>query len=335
MGLNKAFKKVLFGAGMLFSSQLVNAQQQGQYSQYMMNYFLINPAVSGVDDFVDIRAGYRNQWTGLDGAPRNYYVTAHTPLNKIHSKLSKKKANPHHTLGAIVSGQTLGVFQHNTAYLTYAYHMPLTKKAMVSVGVQAGANQISVDRNKLNWGDNVADPVESGSLTRTKFDMGLGMWFYTPKFFAGISSMQILQNRLNFSEGDASGTGVLNRHYYLTAGYRIKIDDNWTYIPSVLLKGTTAAYQIDINSKVRYKDFFWAGASYRRTDALVLLAGVGIPLSSLRPNQKHGNNALLEIGYSYDATTSKLNKFSSGSHEIMVGLRLPTQGRMLCPQDYW
>jgi type IX secretion system PorP/SprF family membrane protein len=309
-------------------------QQQGQYSQYMMNYFLINPGVAGAEDFIDIRAGYRMQWAGLQGAPRNYYLSGHMPLNKVHNKMSRGQyTNAHHTMGAIFSGQTLGLLTHNTAYLSYAYHLPLSKKAVLSMGAIAGMNQFSVDQNKANWGDNNYDGSIAG-MKKTNFDAGVGLWFYTKKVFIGLSSMQIAQNKVDFGT-TVQGSGILNRHFYLTGGYKIKIDDYWTVIPSVLFKGSTAAYQVDINTKVRYRDLFWAGASYRRTDAIAFLTGVSIPLSNIRPNQKHGNNSRLEIGYSYDLTTSKLNGFSYGTHEIMIGVLLPTKGRMYCPSDFW
>jgi len=309
------------------------AQQQGQYSQYMMNYYLINPAVSGTEDFIDVRAGYRMQWTGLAGAPRNYYLSGHMPLNKVDTKMSRGKiTSPHHSVGAIFSGQTLGILAHNTAYLSYAYHLPVSDKAVLAMGAVGGINQVSADPNKADWGDNVYDPSVTG-VKKTNFDLGIGLWFYTKKFFAGVSSMQIPQGKLGLSD-EIKTSGILNRHFYITGGYKFKINQEMSFIPSVLLKGTSAAYQVDINGKVRYRNRGWLGMSYRRTDAIALLGGVIIPLSSMKPNQKHGC-AMLEIGYSYDVTTSRLKRHSYGSHEIMVALLLPMKGRMICPSDFW
>src|SRR6478735_8739705 len=86
----------------LMVSLNVKAQQQGQYSQYMMNYYLINPAVAGTDEFLDARVGYRMQWTGIEGAPRNYYMTVHSPIDKLHGKRPRgKRTDPHHVLGGM------------------------------------------------------------------------------------------------------------------------------------------------------------------------------------------------------------------------------------------
>jgi type IX secretion system PorP/SprF family membrane protein len=325
--------------GLLFlcftlSGMFAYSQQQGQYSQYMMNYFLINPAVAGTEDYIDVRAGYRMQWTGLSGAPRNYYVSATMPLNKVHNKMSRGKfSNPHHSIGAIVSGQTLGILTHNTAYLSYAYHLPLSSKAMLSMGAVGGINQFTADPNKADWGDNVYDPSITG-VKKINFDLGVGVWFYTKKIFMGLSSMQIPQSKIDFSN-QINTHGILDRHFYLTGGYKFKINEDLMFIPSLLFKGTAQAYQVDVNGKLRYRNRFWAGASYRRTDAVAVLGGLSIPLTHVRPNQKSGNNMMLEIGYSYDLTTSRLNQFSYGTHEIMVALLIPTKGRMLCPSDFW
>lgn len=327
-------KGLLIGVVLLVSLN-AKAQQQGQYSQYMLNYFLINPAVAGTDEFVDIKSSYRAQWTGIEGAPRNYYLSAYSPINKLHGRRPRgKKSEPHHVLGGLFSGQKMGILSHNSAYISYAYHLPLTRDAILSFGVMAGASQFSINRDDARFADGTSDQAIM-MKNQTKFDANLGIWFYTPTVFAGLSTVQVTESQVDFSPQHA-GNGVFNRHYYLTGGYKLKLDRYWTLIPSVLVKGTAAAYQIDINAKMRFRNIFWGGVSYRRTDAVAALAGVGIPLDKTRPGQRHGNKTMLEISYSYDLTTSKLNRASYGSHEIMVGIRLPNFGkRIASPSDYW
>jgi type IX secretion system PorP/SprF family membrane protein len=311
------------------------AQQQGQYSQYMMNYFLVNPGVAGAEDFTDIKMGYRRQWTGINGAPQNYYISGHGPLDKEHGKRRPgKMATPHNSIGAMFSGQKQGVLSHNSGYISYAYHLPLTMKATLSMGAQAGFNQFSIDQDAADWGDAMYDPTIAGRK-QTKFDLGVGAWFYTPQFFAGLSSMQIGQSKLDFAS-KVPGNGTLTRHFYAMAGYKWKVNKQFAVVPSFLFRGTPTAYSIDLNTKCRYKDIAWLGASYRHKDAIVLLAGVSVPLVSLyRHNQRHGNNPMIDIGYSYDFTTSGIRKVSNGSHEIMIGLRIPTFGRVLSPEQFW
>lgn len=317
-------KKLLIATLFVVSSMSykVYAQQQGQFSQYMLNYYLVNPAVSGTEDYTDIKAGYRNQWTGFSGAPKNYYVSGHTPLGKISKKQQrgKRRAVAHQSVGGLVTGQSIGALNHTGAYLSYAYHLPLTEKLMLSMGLSAGAQMYSIDQSKLDFGDNIADPVLT-STNKTNFDMNAGFWLYSQRVFLGVSSMQILGNKLEF--GQADGAGALNRHFYVTGGFKINITDDLKLIPSTMVKlQLPSAYQFDLNAKVRYKDFLWAGVGYRNQDAIVALAGVLI-------------KNMIEIGYSYDMTTSNINKYSGGSHEIMVGVRFDIKGRMICPSDFW
>jgi type IX secretion system PorP/SprF family membrane protein len=327
-----------FVIALLSASFSLQAQQQGQYSQYMMNYFLINPAAAGTEDFIDVKTGYRNQWSGIDGAPKNYYASAHFPVNKLHGNHRKirKKADAYPVFGAMFSGQKLAAISHNTAYLSYAYHLPLTANWILSAGGMAGVNQTSL--GNLNFIDNEPDPAALYK-SKTNFDMGLGLWLYSKHMFMGLSSMQIFKNQLDFSSKN-SGDGVLNRHFYLTGGYNIQVNDLIRVVPSVLLKHTATAFQVDINTKVRFKDLCWAGVSYRKADAVVLMAGLQIPLTNLTKGSGHrgsghGNNTCLQIGYSYDLGISKLRTYSQGAHEVMMGLTLPTGGRVRSPSDYW
>ena len=206
---------------LILSSTGVYAQQQGQYSQYMMNYTLVNPGASGTDNHVDIRTGYRMQWLGLDGGPRNYYVSGHVPINKKHTNSKRNVASsPYHVIGGVISGQTIGVFSHNTGYVNYAYHLPLTSKWVMSMGAVAGFNQFGLS-GETKWIDNVPDPTIE-VVNHVKFDLGLGIWMYSEKLFFGLSSMQVLQNKVDFNRS-YSGADMLNRHFYLTGGYNIEV----------------------------------------------------------------------------------------------------------------
>lgn len=299
------------------------AQQQDQFSQYMMNYYLINPAVSGVEGYADIKLGYRNQWTGFSGAPKNYYLSAHMPLGRLHARQRKtmRKQTLHHSIGILVTGQKLGEIAHNGAYASYGVHLPLSRTWTLSMAASAGAQMYNVDQSRLEYGDDQGDAVMSVS-NRTNLDINVGFWAYSDKIFFGVSSLQLLSNKLSFAPGVDNG-GLMSRHFYVTGGYDFKINRELSFIPSVLVKMTLPqAYQLDLNAKIRYDKFLWFGAGWRRQDALVLLAGVLI-------------NDMWEIGYSYDITTSNLRKFSYGSHEIMLGVRLMNDPRVICPSNFW
>lgn len=321
-------KKINLLIILMFACVTAFAQQQAQYSQYMLNYYLINPAVSGTEDFTDIKVGYRNQWAGLAGSPVNYYVSGHTPIGKMHSSNSKlhkgKPKKPHHTLGGLITGQELGAFTHTGFYATYAYHAPISRSFTLSMGIAGGVHNYYLDQSKLDFGDETVDAAVTSSNNATKPDVNAGLWLYSKKVFVGLSSQQLLRNRLDFTpEAVGSDKGALNRHFYLTGGYLFEVTPEVKIIPSVLMKIVVPqSLQLDINTKVRYRDVVWAGLGYRKTDAFVILVG-GIIANTL------------ELGYSYDVSTSQLSKVSGGSHELMVGVRLHSKGRVICPGEYW
>ncbi|HEX6333331.1 MAG TPA: type IX secretion system membrane protein PorP/SprF, partial [Flavisolibacter sp.] len=58
------------------------AQQRPHYTQYILNNYILNPALTGIENYTDIKISARDQWVGLDGAPRTIYLTAHAPLGK-------------------------------------------------------------------------------------------------------------------------------------------------------------------------------------------------------------------------------------------------------------
>jgi len=332
-------KKYIFILAFTCISMSLYAQQQGQYSQYMMNYFLINPAAAGTEDYADVKAGYRDQWNGIAGAPKNYYFSAHLPVGKVHNnhlnQRKNKRTDAYPVFGAMFTGQHLAQISHNAAYLSYAYHLPLTAKWILSAGAIGGINQTTL--GDLNFANNEPDPA--AGKTKVKPDLGLGLWLYSRQMFIGLSSMQVIQGKVDFSSY-TQGYGVLNRHFYLTGGYNIRVNDLIQIVPSALLKYTSTAFQVDINTKVRYKNICWAGMSYRKNDAVVGLLGVNIPLTQSRKGSGHmgsghGNDTQLQIGYSYDFGISKLRTYGSGSHEIVMGLTLPTGGHVRSPSDYW
>jgi len=306
------------------------AQQEGQFSQYMINYYMINPAASGTEEFTDLKMSVRTQWVGLKDAPVNYYLSGHTPIGKIH-KDNKRQRNrepdkPHQGVGGFINGQKTGPLSHLGVYASYSYHLPVSKTGFLSFGGAFGAKQYMVDKGALDWGGTTGttdtDPAVANS-TRINPDGSLGLWYYSNHVFGGISSAQLFGNKIGFSEASIGKKGSLDRHYFITSGYRFKPTKDFSVIPSVLLKYVSPApLQIDLNCKVRYRDLFWAGMSYRKTDGIVLLAGVII-------------NDRIEFGYSYDATTSNIRRFSAGTHEIVIGYRIVKDPRFYCPSDFW
>lgn len=301
-------------------------QQRPQYTQYMVNSFLLNPAVAGINDNQVIKAGYRTQWVGFEGAPRTFFVSGHVPINKIDEDFARrfrKKLN-HHGVGGYIFSDVTGPTSRSGAYLSYAFHLSLTKKVKASMGTFVGVLQNKIDM------DNVitADPdnvILSGLQTKFMPDVSLGTWIYSDNVFFGFVVSQLFQN--NFFVTEQSGFtsySKLQNHYFVHTGYNIRVNKDWYVVPSVLYKFVTPIYShFDVNVKLKYKQIAWIGASYRQDDAVAALIGF--------MDSKTG----LNISYSYDITTSKIRYHSSGSHEIIIGLNIPSKGKVLCPDDFW
>ncbi|WP_018476255.1 PorP/SprF family type IX secretion system membrane protein [Pontibacter roseus] len=300
------------------------AQQRPQYSQYMVNNYLLNPALTGIEDYADIRISNRQQWVGLEGAPVTYYATAHVPLNKGMSSTSYAKALAHHGLGVIFHTDKTGPLRRTGLSATYAYHLPLTRSINASAGVGAGVIRNSINSSDLQF-SNPSDPlVGGGSINQNVLDLSLGFWVYSRNFSVGIAGAQLLENAGTFRSTENNNVTLdLQRHYFLTGSYRFTPFERIDLIPSFMLKlADPSPMAVDVNLRAMYDERFWVGASYRHKDAVVGMVGVYI-------------SPLLDISYSYDATTSNLNRVSAGTHEVVIGFKLLNDRRIICPQWVW
>ncbi|ARS34162.1 PorP/SprF family type IX secretion system membrane protein [Pontibacter actiniarum] len=316
----------------------VCAQQLPQHTQYVQNNFLLNPAVAGIESYVDLRSGYRSQWVGLEGAPSSFYASVHTPLNKHDrnapqrhmrgnnaaagaNKNNRFHLKPHHGLGAVAQMDKAGLLRTFSLNLSYAYHLPLTSSLNLSGGVTAGLTQYRLKKEDLNL-VTPNDPFLAGEFgSMNKADLGLGLWLYSSNFYVGISGLQLLRSETSKSEGDPRAT--LQKHYYATGGIRIRASALVTLTPSVMVKvAENGLSMVDLNTKLTYARRFWVGGSYRHHDALTGTVGIYV-------------NHLLDVSYSQDITTSDLNKVSANSHEVVLGIKLNNPQKVVCPQWIW
>ena len=322
------------------------SQQRPHYTQYILNNFIINPAVAGIENYWDVKISHRHQWVGIDGAPVTTYLTVHGPLKTndyeretattVHAAGENPRGkaywqdytapDPHQGVGLTVLNDRTGPLNRFSASGTYAYHLPITPKTSLSAGVSVGIQQMSLDATKLDFGSVNVDPAVAGSgyLNKLKPDISAGLWMYSANYFVGLAAQQIVPIGLTFaSDTVKTQGGKLIPHLFLSAGYRLFISDDVTFLPSVLVKYVTPApVSFDINGKFQYQDIAWAGASYRYQDGFAAMVGINI-------------NSSINIGYSYDITTSKLNTVSRGTHEILVGFLLNNRYGDWCPKNLW
>lgn len=319
---------------LLLSTLLVGfigqAQQLGQYSQYVNNSFMLNPAAAGEHDYLDIDLSYRQQWVGIDNAPQNYYLSAHTtiggakepffnPSLRTSSEIEavtignapKPTKGLKHAIGGLIAADNYGPFRRMNANAAYSIHLPVSQTAYLSFGANLGWAGMNFDQNFIQLStasDGVYDQFSANSQKLNLFDLNLGVYAYSSKFFAGYSTNQLLQNKIYF--GGTPLDGKQHVHHFIQGGVNIGLSDKLMLTPSTLIKYMNPApISFDINAKVTYDESYFAGLAYRYGDAIGVLIGAYI-------------NNKIKFAYSYDYTTSSLGEFNTGGHEIMFGLML-------------
>ncbi|MFA6944955.1 MAG: PorP/SprF family type IX secretion system membrane protein, partial [Pedobacter sp.] len=176
--------------------QLALAQQKPQYTQYVLNNFILNPAIAGIENYIDVKAGYRAQWQGLEGAPVTSYISVHAPIGKnflygtstsvppgggsnpnSRSYLQNYMASePHHGIGFTAVSDKAGPISRTDANLNYAYHIGITEQVNVSVGVAAGVSKIYLDRSSLILENPSDQAIGTGNYDQFKPDLSAGIW---------------------------------------------------------------------------------------------------------------------------------------------------------------
>lgn len=321
---------------------LCKAQQRPQYTQYVFNNYILNPAISGIENYTDVKFGYRNQWRGIDQAPITAYFSVHMPLGKQYlygnsNSFDEKGDNPmkrnyvhtymasepHHGVGVYGVVDRTGPITSSDLKLTYAYHLGLSPNLNLSVGVAAGISRLTLDISKISLENSVDPAISENANNKLQPDLAAGLWLYGADFFAGISAQQLLNRPISFSPDRGYNQGKQVPHIFLTGGYKFFLSDEIAALPSVMFKYVSPApMSTDVNMKFAFKDKFWLGASYRSNDAFAVLAGFNV-------------SSLFVLGYSYDFTTSELGKVSTGSHEVVLGILLNNRYKVTCPQKNW
>lgn len=274
------------------------SQQLPQYTQYMLNEMAINPAVAGKDEFADVRSNNRYQWIGITDAPRTYMLTLHGPIK-----------NKNMGLGMNLYTDIVGPTRRTGLNFSYAYHMKLKEDMFLSMGLSAGILQWGIDGSKLYLREEGDENLLSTYQTTYVPDFGAGVYFHKKdRFYVGVSLPQIYQAPIKLYEGAGKNSRIVN-HFNLNAAYKFDLGDDFKIEPSFLVKyAIPAPPKLDIGARVIYQEQIWLGGAYRHNDAFTALIG-------------YFYKNYLMIGYSYDITTTNIKKYSSGTHEIMLGIR--------------
>lgn len=312
-------------------------QMKPNLNHYLFNYYLINPAVVGIEDYIDVKSSIRSQWNGLEGSPETFLFTIHgnivgktkqNPANPQKPKndglgdytvdLRGYNARPHHGVGGYVMADKVGPFSKYQVSGSFAYHIPLSKKYRLSAGVSLGMVHNRLDREKITLHDPNDLAISGEKYTNTNPDLGFGLWFYSRKFFLGASGNQLFKYTIGYSD-QALANAESFQHYIFTSGYKVIFNQNFLLTPSVTFKFMEPMpLVIDYNLSISMIDRVSVALTYRNTEEYVL--GVRFVASPV-----------FEFGYFFDYGGAAIDRYNSGSHEIYVGIRLRNKGKILCP----
>jgi type IX secretion system PorP/SprF family membrane protein len=339
---------ILFCIGLCLVTSLT-AQQKPEYTQYVLNNYILNPALSGIENYVDIKISHRQQWVGLSDAPATTYITIQGPIGKQDYATSAtslfdipgenprgkdywdnyRAAPAHHGIGLQIIADQAGLFTTTNVMGTYAYHMPLGEKTNLSAGIGIGVNDMALNTDKIMFdaSGQQTDPAVFGgygNVGKVQLDMSAGLWLYSSNYFVGVSALQLVPESLDYADNGARNvTGKLVPHYFGTAGYRFLITDDINALPSIMVKDVAPLpMQVDLNMKLAYRNDVWVGGSYRGGYGFAAMAG----FNALN---------LFTLSYSYDYTTTELNTVSNGTHEIIVGFIIGNKFGDTCPRNVW
>ena len=287
-------KKLILLFFTVLIAQQISAQQDPQYTQYMYNMNIINPAYAGISEGLSVGALYRSQWVGLDGGPETFTFNIHSPVGKQLA------------LGLAVISDKIGPVEETNAYVDASYTIPLGRETRLAFGVKGGFtfHDIAIAESQITLVD-LSDPFFANAINETTPNIGAGVYFYKPnKYYISIS----VPNILNGVHLDANGTkiGSESEHLFTAAGYVFDLSENFKIKPHALLKyAFDAPVSFDLNANLFMYDLLEFGVGYRLDDSFSAMINFQVTKD-------------LRIGYAYDAINSGLDIVTNSSHEVFI-----------------
>lgn len=296
-----------------------NAQQDPQYTQYMYNTQVVNPAYAGNRDVLSFGLLYRTQWVGLEGAPETGTFTVDSPIGGLDNM----------GLGLTIVRDEIGPSIQTNVTADYSYTINTGESSQLSFGVKAGVDILDVDFSSLNIAD-PGDVFENNIDNKVSPQIGAGVYFNTNRFYAGLSVPNFLDtdhfdgSDLVDENGDPvqSSTAKDRLHYFFIAGYVFDLGENLKFKPATMFKAVAGSpLQADLSLNFLLYEKLTLGAAYRWDAALSALAGFQF-------------TDQIFIGFGYDFETTDIQKYTGGSYEFMVRFDVFKTKRVLTPRFF-
>ena len=276
----------------LIITNIIYAQQEAQYSQYMYNTISVNPAYAGSRNVLSVLALHRSQWVGFEGAPTTSTFSINTPI--LETNLG---------IGISAISDRIGPTEQNTFSGDISYSIQLSEKTNLSFGLKGSASFFSFDQFKVTPFQ-ANDPKWKSLSSKMTPNFGVGMYLHSDKYYLGLSIPNLMET--NFYNDNEIAINSQRMNYYLIGGYVFDVNNWIKFKPAVVSKIVTGApVQFDLSANTLFMNKFVLGAAYRMDAAFSGLAGFQV------------SDALF-LGYSYDFDTTAINRYNSGSHEMFI-----------------
>lgn len=286
----------------------VCSQQDSQYTQYIYNTMSVNSAYTGQRDVLSYTGLYRTQWVGIDGAPKTLTFGIHSPLK-----------NENLGMGISIVSDQLGPIREDYINLNFSYTIRLNRSTELSFGLKGGLHNLSSDFSRGNSFQNT-DVAFKENISLFSPTIGAGLYLHSTRGYLGLSAPNFLitEHYNDYKESLASE----RLHLFLIGGYVFNIDNDIKLKPAFLIKAVSGAPLIaDLSINAMFNNRFVFGLAYRWDDSLSGLTGLQV-------------NKTLFIGYAYDYNTSIGNKYTGGTHEVMLRFELLQINKILSPRFF-
>ena len=286
---------------LLISIPSIFAQQDPQYTHYMYNMNVVNPAYAGSRETLSIGLLGRTQWVGIDGAPQTITANIHAPVGRNLG------------LGLSVIADKIGPVKEQNAYADVSYTIETSEDGKLSFGLKGGVTFFNAALSSIllpdgTTGGSSADVLFQNDGKGTFPNIGAGIYYHTDDYYLGFSIPNFLETP-HFKDVTSSTVTLEaseKMHAFFTAGYVFDLSDNVQFKPATILKAVPGSpLSIDLTGNFMINDTFELGLGYRFGDSIDAL------VSFLVTDD-------LRVGYAYDYTLTNLGDFNSGSHEIFL-----------------
>jgi type IX secretion system PorP/SprF family membrane protein len=278
---------------------------------YVYDALAINPAFAGCHDALSATISYRNQWVGITDSPKSQMLSVHTPFE-----------NNRIGLGLIIEKNSIGIFKETSFIGNYAYRMEL-HDGKLALGLGFGATVYNIAWNELAATDPGDIQLINTPTSSVLPNFSLGTYYYTKKYYIGISVPLFLSHELDKSTGKYKiGNNFPGCNYFFNGGYEMDISPQIKFLPSLLIKYHPGnAIQIDYNAQISLKDRIWMGIGYRNRGMLVGML-------------QYQLNYQLRMAYSYDFEFGNIGKYANGSHEIVLSYVFRYIRKVMGPRQF-